>query len=63
MLYQTSINPVRQKTQAIVKQAAAKAGVDMELKSVVARVFFGATPGTRTRARTFWPTSRCTPST
>jgi peptide/nickel transport system substrate-binding protein len=45
MLYQTSINPVRQKTQAIVKQAAARAGVDMELKSVVASVYFGSDPG------------------
>jgi peptide/nickel transport system substrate-binding protein len=45
MLYQTSINPVRQKTQAIVKQAAAKAGIDMELKSVVASVYFGSDPG------------------
>ena len=45
MLYQTSINPVRQKTQAIVKQAAAKAGIEMELKSVVASVFFGSDPG------------------
>jgi peptide/nickel transport system substrate-binding protein len=45
MVYQTSINPVRQKTQAIVKQAAAKAGVEMELKSVVASVYFGSDPG------------------
>jgi peptide/nickel transport system substrate-binding protein len=45
MLYQTSINPVRQKTQAIVKQAAAKAGIEMELKSVVASVYFGSDPG------------------
>src|SRR5262249_37600230 len=35
-VYQTSINAPRQKTQAIVKQAAAKAGIDMELKSVTA---------------------------
>jgi peptide/nickel transport system substrate-binding protein len=45
MLYQTSINPVRQKTQAIIKQAAAKAGIEMELKSVVASVYFGSDPG------------------
>ena len=45
MVYQTSINPVRQKTQAIVKQAAAKAGIEMELKSVVASVYFGSDPG------------------
>jgi peptide/nickel transport system substrate-binding protein len=45
MVFQTSINAVRQKTQAIVKQTAAKAGIDLELKSVVASVFFGADPG------------------
>jgi peptide/nickel transport system substrate-binding protein len=42
LVYQTSINPERQKTQQIVKQAAAKAGIDMELKSVVASVFFSS---------------------
>ena len=35
VVYQTSTNQVRQKTQAIVKQAAAKAGIEMEIKSVV----------------------------
>ena len=44
MLYQTSINAPRQKTQQIVKQAAARAGIDLELKSVVASVFFGSDP-------------------
>ena len=43
-LYQTSINAPRQKTQAIVKQACAKAGIDIEIKSVVASVFFGSDP-------------------
>ena len=41
-LYQTSINAPRQKNQAIVKQAAAKAGIEMEIKSVVASVFFSS---------------------
>ena len=44
MVYQTSINAPRQKTQQIVKQAAAKAGIDLELKSVVASVFFSSDP-------------------
>ncbi len=39
-LYQTSINAPRQKTQQIVKQAAQKAGIDLELKSVTGSVFF-----------------------
>ena len=42
MLYQTSTNAERQKTQAIVKQAAARAGIEIEIKSVVASVFFGS---------------------
>lgn len=41
-VYQTSINGPRQKTQAIVKQACQKAGIDVELKSVVASVFFSS---------------------
>jgi peptide/nickel transport system substrate-binding protein len=51
-VYQTSINQPRQKTQAIVKQAAQKAGMDMELKSVTASVFFSsdvANPDTYTK--------------
>ena len=42
LLYQTSINAPRQKTQAIVKQACARAGIELELKSVVASVFFSS---------------------
>jgi peptide/nickel transport system substrate-binding protein len=41
-IYQTSINAPRQKTQAIVKQAAAKAGIELELKSVTASVYFSS---------------------
>jgi peptide/nickel transport system substrate-binding protein len=44
MVFQTSINAPRQKTQAIVKQAAAKAGIEVELKSVVASVYFSSDP-------------------
>jgi len=42
MVYQTSTNPERQKTQQIVKQAAAKAGIEIELKSVLAGVYFSS---------------------
>ena len=42
LLYQTSINAPRQKNQQIVKQAAAKAGIELELKSVTASVFFSS---------------------
>src|SRR5499426_4161538 len=41
-VFQTSINTPRQKTQAIIKQACQKAGIDLELKSVVASVFFSS---------------------
>ena len=41
-VYQTSINQPRQKTQAIVKQSCTKAGIDIEIKSVVASVFFSS---------------------
>jgi len=53
-VYQTSVNQPRQKTQAIVKDACTKAGIDLELKSVTAAVFFGsdaANPDTYTK---FW---------
>ncbi|HEX9822151.1 MAG TPA: peptide ABC transporter substrate-binding protein [Methylomirabilota bacterium] len=52
LVYQTSINAPRQKNQAIVKQAAAKVGIDMELKSVTASVYFSsdvANPDTYTK--------------
>jgi peptide/nickel transport system substrate-binding protein len=41
-VYQTSINAPRQKTQQIVKQACQKVGIDLELKSVTASVFFSS---------------------
>jgi peptide/nickel transport system substrate-binding protein len=43
-VYQTSINAPRQKTQQIVKQACTKAGIDVELKSITANVFFSSDP-------------------
>ncbi|MCJ2066491.1 peptide ABC transporter substrate-binding protein [Methylobacterium sp. J-088] len=44
LVFQTSINAPRQKTQAIIKQAAAKAGIAIELKSVTGSVFFSSDP-------------------
>jgi peptide/nickel transport system substrate-binding protein len=41
-LYQTSTNQPRQKTQQIVKQACKKAGINLEIKSVVSSVFFSS---------------------
>ncbi|MGO4737147.1 peptide ABC transporter substrate-binding protein [Bosea sp. 2KB_26] len=51
-VFQTSINAPRQKVQAIVKQACQRAGIDLELKSVTASVFFSsdvANPDTYTK--------------
>jgi peptide/nickel transport system substrate-binding protein len=51
-VFQTSINAPRQKTQAVIKQAAQRAGIDLELKSVTASVFFSsdvANPDTYTK--------------
>jgi peptide/nickel transport system substrate-binding protein len=45
IVFQTSINAPRQKNQAIVKQACQKAGIDVELKSVTASVFFSSDVG------------------
>ncbi len=53
-VFQTSVNKPRQDTQAIVKSACQKAGVDLELKAVAAAVFFGgdfANPDTYNK---FW---------
>lgn len=51
-VFQTSVNAPRQRTQAIYKQAAQRAGIDLELKSVTASVFFSsdvANPDTYTK--------------
>ena len=44
-LFQTSTNEPRQKTQQIVKQALHKAGIEVELKSVISSVFFSSDVG------------------
>ncbi|MBV9170395.1 MAG: peptide ABC transporter substrate-binding protein [Chloroflexi bacterium] len=45
ILYQTTVNPLRQKEQDIVKQGWSQLGVDVELKSVEASVFFSSDAG------------------
>ena len=44
VVLQTSINSPRQKTQAIIKRAAAQAGIDVELKSITASAYFSSDP-------------------
>lgn len=45
LIFQTSVNPIRQKTQDIVKQGWEQLGVQVELKTVDAGVFFSSDPG------------------
>ena len=45
LLFQAGSGPVVQKYQAIVKQAAQKAGIQIELKAVVSSVFFSSDVG------------------
>jgi peptide/nickel transport system substrate-binding protein len=45
VVFQTSTNLVRQKTQAIVKQALERIGIEVELKAINAGVFFSSDPG------------------
>lgn len=42
LVFQTSTNTLRQKTQAIVKQACEKTGIEIELKSVTPSVYFSS---------------------
>lgn len=44
IIFQTSVNPVRQKTQEIVKQALEEIGVSVELRSIDASIFFSGDP-------------------
>ena len=45
LLFQTSVNTLRQKTQELIKANWAEIGVETELKSVDGSVFFGSDPG------------------
>ena len=45
LLYQTTVNPVRQDFQALIKSWWTDLGVDVELKAIDASVFFGGDAG------------------
>ncbi len=53
-VFQTSVSQPRQKTQAIVKDACTKAGIELELKSVTASVFFGSDVANPDTYQKFW---------
>ncbi|MBC2836752.1 peptide ABC transporter substrate-binding protein [Paragemmobacter straminiformis] len=45
ILYQTTVNPIRQDFQALIKDWWTELGVDVELKAIDPGVFFGGDPG------------------
>ena len=53
-VFQTSINGPRQKTQQVIKQACQRAGIDLELKGVLAAVYFGADVANPDTNAKFW---------
>jgi peptide/nickel transport system substrate-binding protein len=53
-LYQTTINPVRQKTQEIVKQTWEQMGIPTEIKSIDAGVYFSSDAGNPDTAAHFY---------
>lgn len=53
-VYQTSTNAPRQKTQEIVKQACQKAGISIEIKSVMASVYFSSDVANPDTTRKFY---------
>jgi peptide/nickel transport system substrate-binding protein len=54
VVYQTTVNPLRQKEQDIVKQGWTQLGVEVELKSVDAAVFFSSDAGNPDTASHFY---------
>ncbi len=54
LVHQTSVNGIRQKEQAIIKQGCQKAGIDLELKSVTASVFFSSDVANPDTYGKFW---------
>ncbi len=53
-LFQSSTNAVRQKVQAVYKQACGKAGVEIEMKAVTPAVYFSSDVGNPDTAGKFW---------
>ncbi|MBB6411923.1 peptide ABC transporter substrate-binding protein [Mesorhizobium sangaii] len=54
VVYQTSVNPVRQETQEIVSQALESLGVHVEKKTIDSSVFFSSTNETTNTSRQFY---------
>jgi peptide/nickel transport system substrate-binding protein len=54
MVFQTSVNPLRQKTQAVVKQGLQSIGVGVELKSIDPGVYFSSDPSNNDTVEHFY---------
>jgi peptide/nickel transport system substrate-binding protein len=54
VVFQTSVNPLRQKTQAVIKQSWESIGLEVELKSVDASVFFSSDPSNNDTVEHFY---------
>ena len=54
VVFQTSVNPLRQKTQEIVKQGLEAIGVKVELKSIDASIFFSGDPANNDTVEHFY---------
>ena len=54
VVFQTSVNPLRQKTQAIIKQNLKYLGIEVELKSIDASVYFSSDPSSEDTVEHFY---------
>ena len=54
MVFQTSVNPLRQKTQAVVKQGLQSIGMGVELKSIDSSVYFSSDPSNNDTVEHFY---------
>jgi peptide/nickel transport system substrate-binding protein len=54
LVYQTSINSLRQKVQGIYKQACGRAGIELELKAITPAVFFSSDVANPDTNGKFW---------
>lgn len=54
VLFQTSVNSVRQKTQEIIKQSLEKIGVGVELKTIDPSIFFSGDPASTETVNSFY---------
>ncbi|MBL1209182.1 peptide ABC transporter substrate-binding protein [Geminocystis sp. GBBB08] len=54
VLFQTSVNPLRQKTQEVIKQSWQSLGIEVELKSIDASILFSSDPSNNDTVEKFY---------